>query len=296
MEKESLFAIEKENDKDKEEKNYEKEVTESFERIGFHERLDPEVIQRLVLLEKESKFNEDSRKIERGVDNVFTFFEQRYSETHPYLVFNERQRKEGRVAAILHDIGKTGPADASQEESRTIVRLFAQEQIKDPNVSVKDVVLENFSSSEGEQMLNHLEKCEVDSEATMREFWDMHAQWTHDVLEKFPENLNRRIRVIAGSHHFNKGINPYNLSEEDIPLQSEAIGLMEEYVDAIEERVLMAVDQYEASVRRNGSSHERAIEWVRNNLKESKNFKNDKILVLICDAIDELGRGDRIFS
>ncbi len=282
----------------KEELDDREKILKSLEKFGLHESLHEEVVQRLILLEQESRFNEDSRKIERGVEHVFDFLESRYAERYPQLVFTQAHKIEGRIAAILHDIGKTGPAEAGAEESKTIVIIFAQEEIKDPGMSLGEVIAENFSLEDGDIMAIHLKSCGIDLQTTMRQFWDMHAQWTHDILEKFPAGLNNHTRIIAGSHHFNKGINPYKLSESEIPLQSEAIGLMEEYIDYIDEiegRILMAVDQYEAKIRRGSSSHKQAIDWVRDNIKKSKNFKNDEIVALICDAIDELGGEGKIF-
>ena len=292
MEKITLPSMEKENQPDP---DLQEKILDSFEKADFHEKLDEEVIQRLVLLEKESKFNEDSRKVERGLSNVLNLLEKRYADRYPQLAFTEEQKTDGRVAAILHDIGKSGPAQASQQEMRAVVRMFAQEQIKDPKLSINEVALNNFPK-ESHEILEYLKNCGVDVEMTMRQFWDKHAQWTHDILEKFPQGLSKHARIIAGSHHFNKGINPYDLPETEIPLQSSTIGLMEDYVDAIEERILMAVDQYEANVRRSGSNHEKAIAWVRENLAQSEKFKNDQVMALVCDAIDELGKRQEIFS
>ncbi len=291
MEKEEVWFLSKKE----EEVDWRKQIEESLEKTGFREKLNEDLIQRLILLEKESRFNEDSRKIERGLGNVFDYFEKYYADSHPELMLTEKQKGEGRMAAILHDIGKTGPDSATLDESKSIVKIFAKESFKDPNLSLEDMVSNNFSKEEAEEVTSHLKMMKINLQVTMREFWDMHAQWTHDILEKFPKNLTKSTRIIAGSHHFNKGINPYNLSESDVPFQSETIGLMEEYINAIGGRILMAMDQYEARRRRGDSDHKTAIEWVRENMENSKYFKNDKILPIILDAMDALGKTEEIF-
>lgn len=267
-------------------------ILQSFEQAGFKERVDEEIINRLVLIEQNSEFNEDARKIERGLTNVLVFLETNHAAHYPQLVFSEKQKSEGRIAAILHDIGKSGPADATKEEGRTIVRLFAQEQIRDPNLSVEQAVARSFDKSEIKNIIECLEHCGITSKMTIRQMWDRHAQWTHDILEKYPSGLNQHVRVIAGSHHIDRGINPYAISESEIPLESNIIGTVEEYLDAISHRVLMAVDQYEALVRRKESTHDRAIALVRQNLSW---FKQEDLTKLICDVIDKLGREKKLF-
>jgi hypothetical protein len=195
----------------------------------------------------------------------------------------------------LHDIGKTGPLAADYDQRLAVIKLFALEEIRNPRISIAEAVEACFPEQEAEQIKENLLSCRIDPDSTMRQFWDMHAQWTHDILEHFPEGLSRRTRVIAASHHFDHGINPYGLPESEIPVQSVSIGLIEDYADALQERVLIAVDQYEANIRRGGSSHEKAIAWVRENLARSEKFKGDELIPLICDAIDELGRGQAIF-
>lgn len=284
----------KEEDENKKERELRKKILDSLGEAGCEEpeKLHEEIIKRLILLEAESKFNEDSRKIERGVCNVLDYLEQHFAEAYPQMVLAKDHKIEGRIAAIVHDIGKSGPAEANEQERLTVVRLFAQEQIKDPQLTLEKAATENFSPEEAREMLENLKNCGIDSQVTMRQFWDMHAIWTHDILEKFPSGLNRRVRIIAGSHHFNKGINPYDLAESEVPIESSAIGLLEDYVNVIAGRVLTFVDQYEANVRRSGSDHENAMAWVRENPLN----KNDKIMELICDAIDELGKNGKIFS
>lgn len=267
-------------------------ILDSFERAGFREQVDEEIIKRLVLLEQNSEFNEDSRKIERGLDNVLGSLEKNYAVQYPQLVFSEKQKSEGRIAAILHDIGKSGPADATEEQSKAIIRLFAQEQIKDPNLSVEQAVIVSFSENERSKIFDCLKNCGVTPDMTIRQLWDRHAYWTRDILEKYPSGLSERVRIIAGSHHSNRDINPYPLTESEILPQSNIIGTLEEYIDAIEGRVLMAVDQYEALVRRKSATHKEAIDLVRQNLA---NFKQKDLTRLICDVVDKLGQEKKLF-
>lgn len=276
---------------------YKRKVINSLKKAGFEVKGDfpKEIMQRLVLLEKESKFNEDSRKIERGVSNVLNYLENNYKEVYPQLVFSQEQKREGRVAAILHDIGKTGPAEANDNQMEAVVKVFSLEKKGIESMSLGDCVLENFSEK-AKKINENLAGCGISQEISMRDFWDKHADWTHDILEKFGTVFNENIKRIAGSHHFHKSINPYNLTVEEVPLQAEIIGLTEEYNDAIRARVLAAVDQYEASVRRSEFNHDKAMEYIRNNLKKFKIFENDKVMLLVCEAIDKLGKEGVIFN
>lgn len=270
-------------------------ILSSLEEAGFREKLPDDLMERLLLLEEESMFNEDARRVERAMDQVMDFLSERYGLEYPVLNLSESQKVEGRIAAIVHDIGKTGPLLADYDQRLAVVKLFASEEIKNPQMLIYEAVQLTYLD-DSERITEDLESIGIDTHLTMRQFWDMHAHWTHDILEHFPEALSRRIRVIAASHHYDHGINPYDLPESDIPLQATTIGLIEDYASELQERVLVAVDQYEANIRRSGSSHEKAIAWVRENLAKSNRFKNDKIIPLICEAIDELGRGQEIFE
>ena len=85
---------------------------------------------------------------------------------------------------------------------------------------------------------------------TIREFWDRHGYWTHDILEADSEGIPIRARVVAGSHHMDRGIDPYGLSSDD-------------YVAVLENRILMAVDKYQAAVARGQKTHGEAMEVIK---------------------------------
>lgn len=272
--------------------NSEEIVIASLEKHDLKEKISKDLIDRLVLIEKESKFNEDSRKIEIGMGNIFDFLEKKYSKDHVQLKLTKEQKAEARIAAIFHDIGKSGPAESTPEEQEIIIKIFASENINDPNLPVMEAASKIFNEQEIEKAKTTLRNCDFNEKTTMRQFWDMHAFWTHDILEKYSEDLSKNIRIIAASHHINHGINPYNLLESEAPLASSVIGTMENYIEVLERRILIALDQYEASIRRGKLSHEEAINWVRKNLKQ---FENDPIMSLLLDAIDELGKQGKIF-
>ena len=266
----------------------------SLERIGFHELLHEEITNRLTLLEKGSKFNEYSRRIERGMENVLNLLERQYAEKYPEVVFLKKQRYDGSIAAILHDIGKSGPAEATSKEQDLIIKLFARENIRNSNMLVSEVIGEMFFENQLAETLETLEKYKIGEKTTMREFWDRHAQWTHDILEKYSQNLNAHVRMISGSHHIDRGINPYNLSDEVVvPLAANVIGTLEEYVETLEGRALIALDQYEAAIERGKLSHEMALSRVRSSMVK---HKNDKLMNLVLGAIDELGENSTIFN
>ena len=102
------------------------------------------------------------------------------------------------IAAYLHDIGKSGPFDASQETQEAIVKLYAVENVAILIRRLPRRLRANFSSEEAESILKRLGSCGMRSTDTMRAFWDRHGYWTHDILEADSEDIPVRARVIAG--------------------------------------------------------------------------------------------------
>lgn len=267
-------------------------IFSSLTRTGFKGNINEELINRLILFERESTFNEDARLIERGMDNVLYFLEKHSKDKQSRLVLTEEQKINGRLAALLHDIGKSGPAHANREEQEAVIKLYAIESINTPSCSVGDIVAERFDKQQAEELLGKLAACLVFPEMTMRQFWNLHAKWTYELLLKYPEGLNNHIQIIAGSHHLDNGISPHILLKTNAPLKSDIIETLGGEVNDLEERILMVVDKYQAVVRRGGVDHEAAIAWVRNNLVK---YGKDDSLQSVIDAVDELGKQDKIF-
>jgi hypothetical protein len=261
------------------------EVTK-HETHEVHDRIDAElhtvglahfsqaIAQRMELIEMLAvRFNNDSRAIRRICLEVM----DRISSTlEPALrpTLHADSKRDMSIAAYLHDIGKSGPFDASPETQEAIVKLYAVENVPDPAQTIAESVRANFSFEEADSILAHLNSCGMRSVATMRAFWDCHGYWTHDILETDSEHIPARARVVAGSHHMDRGIDPYACATSD-------------YVDLLESRILMAVDKYQAAIVRGRKTHDDAMNLITRML--SPKFGNDVIMNRVLNVVDQVG-------
>jgi hypothetical protein len=261
------------------------EVTDR-ERSGVHDRIDAElhtvglegfseaIANRMELIEVLAvRFNNDSRDIRRICLEVT----DRISNTlEPALraTLHADSKRDMSIAAYLHDIGKSGPFDASPGAQEAIVRLYAVENVADPDQTIEETVRASFQFDEAEAMLTHLASCGVHAGATMRAFWDCHGYWTRDILEADSDHIPARARVIAGSHHMDRGIDPYECSTRADD-------------DMLEHRILMAVDKYQAAVARGRKTHDQAMNLIKRIL--SPGYGNDVIMNRVLDVVDEMG-------
>jgi hypothetical protein len=239
------------------------------------------IAQRMELIEVlAARFNNDSRLIRRicleVIDRIAGTLEPELQST-----LDRESKRDMSIAAYLHDIGKSGPSDASRETQEAIVKLYAVENVADPGQTIAETALANFSSEEAESILEHLGSCGMRSTDTMRAFWDRHGYWTHDILEADSEDIPVRARVVAGSHHMDRGIDPYEFSSD-------------EYVDRLENRILMAVDKYQAAVARSRKTHDEAMELVKRIL--SPKYGADVIMNRVLQVLDEIGREETLFA
>ena len=227
-----------------------------------------------------TRFNNDSRLIRRicleVIDRIASTLEPELQSK-----LDPESKRDMSIAAYLHDIGKSGPFDASQDTQEAIVKLYAVENVADPNQTIAETARANFSAEEAESTLTHLGSCGMRSTDTMRAFWDRHGYWTHDILEADSEDIPVRARVIAGSHHMDRGIDPYEFSSD-------------EYVDRLQNRILMAVDKYEAAVARSHKTHDEAMEIVKRIL--SPKYGNDVVMNRVLNVLDEVGREEALFA
>lgn len=250
--------------KDKEEA--EKIILNSFKEAGLENTVPQEILDRLILLERETKFNLHARNIARGLCALLKHLNKK------------DLLQAAKRAALVHDIGKTGPKDATSEERSAFVLLFQLNYAigRDPNnTTVAQAVTMNGLSGKKEEIASVMEKYGISMDMLMRDFYDQHALWTKEILEAYPEIFDKDTLIIAVSHHLERGVNPYDISTLKVELSA-----------------LLALDKYEASVTRKSKTHKEAMEVVRNLLIS---FKNDVVLQDVLNALDELGEKGELF-
>ena len=95
-----------------------------------------------------ARLNNDSRIIRRICLNVM---DRVACTLEPELQskLDADSKRDMSIAAYLHDIGKSGPCDASQDTQEAIVKIYAVENIADPDQTIATTALANFSSEEG---------------------------------------------------------------------------------------------------------------------------------------------------
>lgn len=255
-------------------------ITEDFHALGVE--CPSQIIDRLFLLEKHSKFYKDSKMIQEGVENVLTSL----GKTNEEFRLAPKEKGEAILAALVHDVGKSGLSD-KRDSQFAMVRLFGLENI--PKEEIRQTVEQtvkkdkNGLGSEISSVMENLAESGVTPATLILEVWKRHAVWTSTILDKSGEVFNENVRKIAASHHIDTGIDPYGIGKDGYP-QEHQVSIL----------TLMAVDKYQAILFRNGKrTHAQVMEIL---LKDLKGYEKNNIMNSIIRVIDDLGKTNKLFT
>ncbi|MFA6077204.1 MAG: hypothetical protein WC735_03985 [Candidatus Paceibacterota bacterium] len=240
----------------------------------------PEIVDHLVVLEENSRFNDDSRMILEGIGNVLDLIDS--------FKLTTIQRKRLFLATYLGDIGKTS-SSKDTECQLAVARLFSKENL-DSNQKVTRVLQLYFPAEEVDPVILNLFKVGIGPDTLMPEFWRKHAFWTQEILDRHQDVFDKSTRTIAASHHINSGIDPYK-----IRVEGKVKGTWEWEVSNEEKfsiLLFMAMDKYQAFIVRSKKSHKEAIKLLKDELKP---FDGDDLKDMIVRAIEQLGGTDSVF-
>lgn len=124
-------------------------------------------------------------------------------------------------AAIVHDIGKTGPANVSLGAQKTFIRLFSFfEPDKNKAKKIKDETIGGMIAShaldtEKEEMLSYLAELGLSPDQPMSDIFGRHVDYTYQILKSIPD-IGNDIIFLAASHHRGTRNYPYHLTDKEL--------------------------------------------------------------------------------
>lgn len=282
----------REEELSREEAAREQFIVDQFERVGLNIRDYPELFERFKRLHNppESKHFEDASQIADIIETIWNGLETEL----PFKLEKEQML----LAALLHDVGKSGPKEATPAEQELIIALFDPthyERIATAGINVGNETIlralreSNFGDDIQRKIAKYLNRLGVNiASEKMIDFWRRHADWTYDILKTTQDDkIDERLAVMAASHHILDGKKLANLKPEDIPSEAKTIEIVESY------EVLTVVDKFQAFMRRGDKSHSEAIKELQKKVEESEiseDAKKDyfKIIAVIANSADKL--------
>ncbi len=235
-------------------KNPEQEVRQAFADFEIDlESIDAIVVDRLIEIHgEEGSHFYDAIEMAKMIDKNWE-----------HLDLPVADKKKMILCALLHDVGKAGPEQASPAARKLCVWLFHKQHHVQTEIDVRKLKVMDFIHTSDYPDPNEARALLTDKDAlniadldnlSMIDFWRMHVDWTYDILSKHlsPE-VDERVVIITSSHHILDGKNPAGITEDQVPLASQWLEIAEEY------QVLTLVDKYQALRQRSACSHEDAI-------------------------------------
>jgi len=198
-------------------------------------------------------------------------------------------------AAVLHDIGKSGPAGKEGDMHYAVRRLFItpRRPFNSFSDSRKKTVRE-FAAEQGmkenDKVFGALRAAGIDPDnEPMIDFWHRHAEWTYDILKsEAGTDLDQDVVNIASSHHLLENQNPAHLDLEHVPSEAHVLEVLEM------SELLAAVDKYQAFRDRGRLNHEEAMVQLRRIMESKKNLpetlrqKFQAVIEVLAKSEDEM--------
>jgi HD-GYP domain len=200
----------------------------------------------------------------RTIRHVSTLYDE--------LSLTPEQRDTFQLGSLFSDLGKSGPAKATQEQQNEIALVFRPQAGGDPNT----ILLKDFLKHRGlehRDLLAHLEELGLQPDAmTMRVFYNHHILWTQEILEQAGSVLPAEAVRAALVHHQLDGYPP---------------GVEEVELDVVAKLIIIA-DKYDAFRCRSEWSHADTITELRRKVKQDLGgrYGEDKEFAKILDVFE----------
>ncbi len=212
--------------------------------------LDPIIIQRLAILHEATPTVEDEL---RAITMSQAVFDTAAEAGHAY---SEEEKRTVIVGSLFTDIGKSGPKSATIEQSKLMASIFNAENLPPETVNgpIEDFV-DSYFGEDADAAKAQLAKLGLDiKELKMRDLYNLHTLWTLELT--VDSGIPEEAVAAAASHHRLRGDNPGSILNEDDTFAHE-FGTNSKFDRA--EKLIAALDMYDAFTRRSGLNHEEAM-------------------------------------
>ena len=250
------------------------------------EKINPQIIKRLELLNSMTSFIEEEKESLELAQKLFEY----YKNKHQNKAWSSEEKEQVLIGLILADIGKSGPPKASEIEQALIIRIYSIEGVKNVKTSVRDLLEEKFPDT-FQRDLELLKDMDLDSAMPIEKFWRLHSGWTLGIIEG--DGVPEEDLPGAVMHHVLEGDNIELIDEEGNFKTLLVDGKMKlRFGDNRRfdrsEKLVPLLDKYAAVLTRlAGTTHDDAIAFLRKNLAKNERFKNDQEFIELIDALDE---------
>ncbi len=245
--------------------------------LDVHDSTLANIKNRLMLLNEQGHFISDVESCMNLIDRL-----------GEKLILSHEETRAAKLGTILSDIGKSGPSNLSEEDSKLIVQIFAVD-----NAS-KDLTITNFLdaylSHDANKIRPVLTGLGFNLDAPMRTFWDSHVHYTAAIIADRAA-IPLRARAAAMMHHRFayshlgiEGQNPLNLvneHDEYVVAPFSALGKLGKV-----EKLVMLTDKYDAAITRAKCPHQTAIQIIHDGLTHHPQYKTDAEFLEILRTMD----------
>ncbi len=223
------------------------------------ERVDGLLFERMKLLDDETNTLDDERNAIRRLEQV----NDRCRETTSANALSEDELTNAEIASLLTDSGKTGPKDATPEQIHFIASIYDIEAPIKPHpgaVTLEQFLQEHFARSLND-VLDTARSLQLKPSMTMREFFDLHAGWSYDIMKSSVDKggIPAEAALAAATHHILEDVNPGDIFDRETgAFQAHGI---DRQIGKVEMWVIL-MDKYDACRRRGKKNHAEAIAWL----------------------------------
>jgi hypothetical protein len=236
----------------------------------------PLLVERLRLLAEHTNTVGDAERMVSMARAVF----RHHDTARPTDAFGEAEQRIVVLGCLFSDVGKTGPRDADAGGQGLIAEMFGVEGVLDDQQRVSDFLKVHFPADTAERV-RRFTALALDPTMTLREFWNLHTEWTLAILEA--SEVPPEVIAAAATHHLLENVNPDAIVGADRSF-TRAFGDNAAFDRA--EKLVILLDKYDALRRRARMTHERAIAWLGERIEQNAGFRGDEEFLSLISDLD----------